>query len=279
MEIADQEEELSGSIVSFNGRNNTKIKSLVANIEPVQDLHGLAYPYPEGGGPNKLLPLTGRSENRTFSHIGANLYYLGASSSTYISPSAISNVTIAENSVSFQTSSSGYGIGFTVPVEPNTIYTFSHQDSNNAQISYWDDNNKRLGASGESTGTITFTTPANCAFAMVIFRPVTGNIETYTKPQVELGSTATTFASYSNECPISGWTGAEIEQTGVNVWDEEWELGDIDITYGTKRYVTNCFRSKNFISVVPGKTYYFKHPEWFYICKYGKDKSYIGFEG
>ena len=35
MEIVDQEEELSGSIVSFNGRNNTKIKSVVANIEPI----------------------------------------------------------------------------------------------------------------------------------------------------------------------------------------------------------------------------------------------------
>ena len=45
----------SGSIASFSdGADNLPLKSLVVNINPVQDLHGQESPYPAGGGKNKF---------------------------------------------------------------------------------------------------------------------------------------------------------------------------------------------------------------------------------
>ena len=58
----------------------------------------------------------------------------------------------------------------------------------------------------------------------------------------------TPYLPYSNICPISGWTEAEVNVAGVNVWDEEWEV------YGANGQV----RSKNAIPLVEGATYYAK---------------------
>jgi hypothetical protein len=37
--------------------------------------------------------------------------------------------------------------------------------------------------------------------------------------QIESGNQATQFAPYSNECPITGWTGCEVQRTGKNLFD------------------------------------------------------------
>lgn len=47
-----------------------------------------------------------------------------------------------------------------------------------------------------------------------------------------------------------------VETTGVNQWDEEWESGSIDAGTGIPVVDGNVSRSKNFIPVIPGKTYY-----------------------
>ena len=56
--------------------------------------------------------------------------------------------------------------------------------------------------------------------------------------------------------PISGWTGAEINVTGINVWDEEWEQGAINDTTGENQPANDNIRSKNYIPVKPNTTYY-----------------------
>lgn len=46
---------VSGSIASFpDGADNIPLKSLVVDINPVQDLHGYDHPWPAGGGKNKI---------------------------------------------------------------------------------------------------------------------------------------------------------------------------------------------------------------------------------
>jgi len=61
--------------------------------------------------------------------------------------------------------------------------------------------------------------------------------------------------SPENICPISGWTSVGVEQSGVNVWDEEWEVGTYSTTTGDKATASNMIRSTNLIPVVPGVTY------------------------
>jgi len=82
MEIADQEEELSGSIVSFNGRNNTKIKSLVANIKPMQE--GTGDP-----SPDNVRPISGWTGSNIYNSVEnwcPNDFEIGSASSSGIVP-------------------------------------------------------------------------------------------------------------------------------------------------------------------------------------------------
>lgn len=62
---------------------------------------------------------------------------------------------------------------------------------------------------------------------------------------------------------------------GVNKWDEEWEVGTINSGVNSASSVT--LRSKNYIPVVPGATYYFSGPnnKTKYVYCYDSGKAYI----
>ena len=67
--------------------------------------------------------------------------------------------------------------------------------------------------------------------------------------------------SPENERPITGWTGCEVQRTGVNIFDGEVESGDYDVTEskgGAKRNAADRMRCANFIPVKPNTTYYSK---------------------
>ena len=90
-----------------------------------------------------------------------------------------------------------------------------------------------------------------------------------------------TFAPYSNICPISGWTGAKVMRTGINVWDGQWEVGQIEDTTGAK-FTGNRVCSKNYIRCLPNTTYYFYYGGTNYswnavVYAYDANKNYLGF--
>lgn len=58
-----------------------------------------------------------------------------------------------------------------------------------------------------------------------------------------------------NPLPISGFSQADIAVCGINLWDEQWELGTLNWTDGSPVSSTSYFRSKNYISCKPNTTY------------------------
>ena len=50
------------------------------------------------------------------------------------------------------------------------------------------------------------------------------------------------------------------DSVGFNQWDEEWEVGDISSNHGNPINNTACWRSKNFIRIVPSASYYVYSP-------------------
>ena len=64
--------------------------------------------------------------------------------------------------------------------------------------------------------------------------------------------------SPDNVRPISGHTEVDTEVCGVNVWDEEWEVGGIDPSTGQPYTATDRIRSKNFIPILADTDYYYK---------------------
>ena len=75
---------------------------------------------------------------------------------------------------------------------------------------------------------------------------------------------------------VSGVTG--YETTGVNQWDEVWELGYIT-TSGNNASSTTNIRSKNYIPVISGQDYYFMCPDranvYATVCWYDSSKAFI----
>ena len=68
-----------------------------------------------------------------------------------------------------------------------------------------------------------------------------------------------------------------VKSVGVNIWDEEWELGEINNTTGQNASGLDRIRSKNYIPVHGSTAYHFKAPSgnW-YIYEYDADNNFIG---
>lgn len=86
--------------------------------------------------------------------------------------------------------------------------------------------------------------------------------------------------SPDNVRPISGWTGCEVQRTGVNIFDGEMENGDINSKTGENSGTsTSRYRSKNYIPIRSG-SYYFKSPNrtgTVRVFLYDKDKNFLEF--
>ena len=184
------ERTVSGDIITItDGGDNLPVKELVVDIEPVQDLHGYDYPWPAGGGKNKF---------------------------------DVANVTFTDGlrnaDGSHQTSSSSHYTS-SIPVLPETEYTISgtlKTSSANWRLYYLGESESWIERTDSITSDIyTFTTPSTCYYIQI----QVPYQRTLSDCQLELGSTATSYAPYSNVCPISGHSTATVTRTGKNLWD------------------------------------------------------------
>ena len=63
---------------------------------------------------------------------------------------------------------------------------------------------------------------------------------------------------------------------GFNAWDEEWELGGINSSTGANYTSSSAIRSKNYIPVISGATYYFKSTSYqIVLLGYDADKNFV----
>ena len=163
-------------------------QALSVKLEPVQDLHGYSYPWPSGGGKNKF--------NGTFLQ-GYWAYASGwwTNSNTWITTEKI-------------------------PCKASTSYTVS----SDAKLTRWqgfvwyDSNGNYISTdnlqSNENIG-LTRTSPSNAGYLVFNIAgyptssdPISPSDVTHF--QIEEGQTATSYATYSNICPISGYSEAKV---------------------------------------------------------------------
>ena len=84
----------------------------------------------------------------------------------------------------------------------------------------------------------------------------------------------------NNAGTLLPFKGTAIKTTGFNQWDEQWELGSISDTTGQNTLATNQIRSKNYIPVLPGSTYYLEAGNMQIRQRfYDANKAYIGLSG
>lgn len=208
----------SGSIASFtDGADNVPVKDLVVNVEPNQDLHGQANPYPAGGGKNLLEVL---SNTQTISGVTFTVNRDSGGNVVSVTANGTATANIYYQFVPFENSAetlarmvgksliasgiSGGGTG---------QYMFRSQYKKNGT-------NYEVFSIGSGYATLSYPSDAEqISIQLLVYSGATINTTVY--PMIRLASDSdATFAPYSNICPISGFTAANVTRTGKNLLTE-----------------------------------------------------------
>ena len=236
-------EEVSGSIATFNVTDeDTKVKSLKVDINPIQDLHGYDSPWVGGAGKNKC-------------------------DTTKLSVVGTSNI------------HGYYTDGFTL--EANKAYTLS-VSSACAQLAFQDySSGSNLAVSYGKTW-VTYTPTVDTlvkfdAFYNASYPAPSGGLDSV-NVQLEQNASQTSFEPFANLCPISGWDSVGVVECGVNVWDgtgtDGYNLNSVGGTYASQTsFVTNI------IKVVPNAQYYLNPTNWRQYVNFFSDKDGNDFVG
>ena len=197
-----QETITDAAIASFSdGADSMPIRKLVAQIEPVQDLHGYDHPWPAGGGKNKLA-LT------------------DTSTSPYYSAIKDSDGNIIGAKIVRPASDAGQA---TVVIMPNTLFPAGDYIISASSLPTGVTAGIRGAISANINATnleTAFTLSAAGEIRVVVNLPDSTAVDFILYPMIRLATEAdATFAPYSNICPISGWTGAEVTGTRKNLFN------------------------------------------------------------
>lgn len=230
----------SGEIASFeDGADKIPMESVNVSMTPRQSFNGYDEPWPSGGGKNlfdsSVFP-SSSSQNIIYLHYAVPNGAYTMSTPDFPLVGGIANVFFLAGSVSSGISSGSNGVSTSMPrtiTVTDGYYTVAYRSTNDIN---------------------------------------TNNPKDF-KWQIESGDSTTSYSPYSNICPISGWTGAEVMRTGVNVCDEVFELGAI--VNGNNYSSNNNLRTKNYIPVVGGQTFYSTCPSDIILFQYDKDKTLI----
>ena len=256
-------ETFSGSIVTFDNPGGATVNALSTAINPVQDLHGYANPWPAGGGKNlfDFDQTVGTTIIETASILlqpGTYYVYVAAKS-----PNFNSFVQISSDGTSFSNIGTDSSV-LTAYADKTMVYNQKKCILTVVSATYC---RQRLLINGNVQNAriaVMYTTDSTG------YSSVPANM-TYNSPEWQA-----VYRPYSNICPISGFSAANVTRTGVNAWDEEWELGSFN-SNGQPSSSSTSIRCKNFIPVVPGQTYYMysgsgrSNAPWMF----GIDKSFL----
>lgn len=229
----------SGEIVTFETVAESPITSASVSLSPIQSLNGYDSPWPAGGGTNKW----------------DEQWEVGG----------ISN----QDGTEYNNSSTFRSKNYT-PVIPNTTYYFRCGTADIIGLRYYDANKSFIFAPALNANRA-FTTPADAAY----LRFVDTSRNTYNNDiSINYPSSVTTYSPYSNICPISGHTGAELNIAKHNIWDEEWTNGSINVDTGVAGAGNNVI-SNDYIGVTPNTAYY--ATQRIRVFFYDANKAFLSF--
>ena len=222
----------SGAVATFtDGSDGIPMTDLVVSIEPQQDLHGYDSPWVGGAGKNKL-PLTvdaikslntsGTWNNNTYSINGGTLTIMTDNSG---------NVIGLNINGTFNDSTTFHLINSNSVVFPNNQYILNGIIGGSAstyRYLYLSPSSGYLYSDGGDT-LLNIDEGVSKIRLLISSGYNAQNVKVY--PMVRLSSVSdSSFAPYSNICPISGWTACNVVRTGENL---------IDITSLTPSYAFN----------------------------------------
>ena len=232
----------TGDIATFSTNLARKLKTVEVGITPVQDLHGQSNPYPPGGGLNKFPPLTAETKKGVTLEVDSdgtvtlNTVTGGPNTDVYFDVST-SFVIPANTTVRF------YAFNPSAGVNKLTLFAIGTVGNPQADMQNANASSSKSYESDNEISKFRLRVPTGAELT---------NFKL--KPYFQVGGTApTAFAPYSNICPISGWTGAEVNRTGKNLADMVYD-GYVP-SVSTGQLVPFNGTHSQFIKAVPSTTY------------------------
>ena len=221
---------ISGPIATFETDLAEDLIKLDVDLEPVQDLHGYDYPWPAGGGVNKI------TVNRTKGNAGAygpnvtrdwdyTKYYVGFSYNNYYTEDNIVSYNVGNDVVSVTQTRNAYGIAFPIEVKPNHQYYVGCTFGGTVKLaaSYFDSTGSIIRYDSNMGTSRIITTPDNCStLVLVVYDGVASGVSvSASNIFINDPATETNYTPYANICPISGHDSAQLFRTGKNLLDKE----------------------------------------------------------
>ena len=205
----------------------------------MQDLHGQSYPWPSGGGVNKVA-INSQYESHSTAN-GLTLTFNDAAESVTISGTVTAaNARMYSQNITDVLSAGGtWTISRTVTDGTTDSLEFIVNESYDGSTV-----NRYVFTSGQNS--ITYESGHNYYLLIFNKQNTVGNTVNCTvKFQLEAGSTKTDWKPYTNVCPISGWTGMNVVVSPTDDAEDgttypiSWETeagtvycGTLDVTTG-----------------------------------------------
>ena len=244
--VTQSSKTISGNPITVTDAAPINAEDVTVAIEPIQDLHGYDKPWVGGAGKN-LLPMTvdiikslntgGTWNNNTYSRYNTDFEILTDSNENVVGVKVTgtpnNDVTLILNFVGTN----------------NTEYILNGCPSGGSSSKYRIDTfgNGVSNAPDYGSG-VTFTSSGNSQYVRILinngYTIPTGGLIFY--PMIRLASiTDSTFAPYTNICPISGLDSVNVVRVGKN-------LVDIDNAIDFEKYSGDTRNGFNFTSGIDG---------------------------
>ena len=258
-------------IIAFDASSTTEADALSVDIAPLQDLNGYAHPWAAGAGKNIYDYSNYRPapSGLTVSLSDEGIFTIsGLPTANYVNLVQYLDITdLLEDGETYTISKSDYSTG-------NAAYVQVEANRNGTRVYYW-----------TNRGPASFTVDKSGSEVSYLIYVQTGTMETWGSEsrtvsfgvQLEKGATATSWEPYSNVCPISGWSEVNVQRTGTNLCDEQWEDGYIS-SDGYLWSYKDAIRSKNFNPCAPNTPYYYVlggTSSGYSVAWYDRNKEFI----
>ena len=231
-------------IITVEDAINKAAKDVKVKVEAVQDLHGYTKPWVGGAGKNKIpMTVAGIKAANTSGTWSGNVYTIGTLTFT-IQTKDDNVVGISVNGS--RTSNYYFVLGNIALGLSRGLSTWDNPTVDGYTVS-----SGTTGDSGSTYG-VGWDSSNNNAYIVIRANASVSNKVFY--PQIEVGTSATAFESYTNICPITGHSQAKVTGVGKNLMPFDFVQGAYISSTGDTMASNDYIRS-NKAHIKGGVTY------------------------
>ena len=204
-------DEVKGNPVTFSGSEAPLVRCDV-DLKPQQDLHGYSKPWVGGAGKNKC----NYNDSSTF-----NVYNGNVSITDYVISLVATGDDAYIGTYNYSDPTNAFALSQCVAGETYKLILSDNRFNKN-YVTFFDSNNAIVSA--QKVNLDSFTAPSGASkmsFRIGYEDTVSGTTYSFTVMVVKATETDSTFAPYSNICPISGYSSVGVNVVGKNLFDKD----------------------------------------------------------